>query len=262
MKTLNNEIFVQRGETFSIDRTIENKDTTPFIISSEIANPYFLLTVSSTRYEQEKRYVYRKWISLKDFVRFKQTKIVNLKDLKSEPGEYKQSNYTGFNDSKFNSLQSFTDPVTGVVYDNLVAFGYVNNEPVLYEVGDAVFTDGTSYKYWDPDKTGNGWTDYTCRFAVMFSNQITKTWVEQNYMYSIELVSGESTLQYLRTLCEQNDIYYEDVLDVNDLVELLTEQGVEITINTKKPIVEVTFNIPLLKPTKLTVSSNINGGDV
>lgn len=260
MKTLNNEIFVQRGETFSIDRLIENKDTSPFVISSEIGNPYFLLTVSNARYEQEQRYVYRKWVNLDDFLKFKQSQIVELKTLKSDAtGSYVM--YRSFTDSKFNSLQSYTDPVSGVTYNNLVAYGYVNGELILFEVGDAVFTDGTSYKYWDSNKEGNGWTDYTCRFAVMFSTKITKDWVEQNYLYSINLVGGTSTIEYLRDECDRNELIYTNEMDASDLANLLKDNNVEVTVNINKPLVDIDFNIPLLKPTKLTVSSDLNGGE-
>ena len=56
-----NEMTVQRGETFTIDRLIVNRDGSPFIISSKYKNPYILLTVASTKYNQNNRYVANWW---------------------------------------------------------------------------------------------------------------------------------------------------------------------------------------------------------
>ena len=82
MKTLNNEITVHREETFTMEKIVQNKDGSPYIISNKLNNPYWLLSISTTRYEQENRYVKNYWLSLKDHPRFTNTRAVNLKSLK------------------------------------------------------------------------------------------------------------------------------------------------------------------------------------
>lgn len=241
MKTLNNQIFVQRGETFSIDRAIENKDGSPYVICSEINNPYFLLTVTSTRYEQEDRYMLRKWIDLSTVPRFKQTKIVDLRDYNK-------------------TFDDITEVTTYEEYENVLFYVTEGDKLILYQVGDAVFTDGESYKYWDPNKTENGWTDYKCRFVVMFSSSITKNWVEQNYCYSINLVGGESSENVLREICDNNDILYTS--DKTSLKKLLDDLNIEYDKSLfKRPLINISADIVVLKPTKLTVSSNLQGGN-
>ena len=104
-------------------------------------------------------------------------------DLKKSAGST-EAMYTGFDDPDIQSLLSFP----GV--DNVCAYGWIGDKAHYYQVGDAIFTDGTNYKYWDPEKTSNGWTDYKAlRIVVPFANYITKDWEEQNYKYSIRGVA-------------------------------------------------------------------------
>lgn len=79
MQLKGNEMTVTRGETFTIDRTIVNRDGSPFVISSEWNNPYILITVSSSSYNQENRYVLNVWLSLKDVPVFHNTTILEAK---------------------------------------------------------------------------------------------------------------------------------------------------------------------------------------
>lgn len=79
MQLKGNEMTVTRGETFTIDRTIVNRDGSPFVISSEWNNPYILITVSSSSYNQENRYVLNAWLSLKDVPAFHNTTILEAK---------------------------------------------------------------------------------------------------------------------------------------------------------------------------------------
>ena len=41
MKSFNNELIIHHGETFTIDKTVQNKDGSPYIISSELENYIF-----------------------------------------------------------------------------------------------------------------------------------------------------------------------------------------------------------------------------
>ena len=70
MKTFNNEVVIHRGETFSMDKLVENKDGSPYIVSNKLQNPYVLVSVSTTRYEQNKRYLLNQWLPLSNKVRF------------------------------------------------------------------------------------------------------------------------------------------------------------------------------------------------
>lgn len=255
MKTLNNDIRVHRSESWIFDRKIVNKDNSPYIISNKLNNPYFLFTVSTTRYQQDSRYLYRKWIDLSSMPRFEQTQVVNINNCKTTTGD----TITGF--SSITKLTSYTD-TSSVVHDNIICIQTIGTNTVAYQPGDCVFTDGTNYKYWDPTKTEDGWLDYECKISVIFPTSITKNWIEQTYYYSINLVSGNTTLSYLKGLCDENNISYSENSTVADLVDLLTEANVEIPINYKAPLSSIELSLPIVVPTQMQVNSNLNGGDL
>lgn len=75
MKTYRNEITVRRNESFTIDRFIVNRDGSPYVISSELHNPWFLITVASTNYNQKERYVKNYWLSTEEIPKFLITQI-------------------------------------------------------------------------------------------------------------------------------------------------------------------------------------------
>jgi hypothetical protein len=220
MKLRGNEMTIQRGETFSIDRTIVNRDGSPFIVSSEYDNPYLLITVSSTRYDVEKRYRVNWWLDLKDLPRFQYTRpkripsfdVISVID--DEPGEY------------------------------------------LYYVDDV-----TKCKYFDED---NEWHDYEFRVVHHFQNHITRDWVEQSYVYSIQLVSGMNTLEYLEELYKRviddtikgGSLSLEELyLEIKNFDETLVKD-----LDISKPITTFDTVQIILEPTKLTVMSDLNGG--
>lgn len=179
MKTFNNEIVIQQGESFTIDKYIENIDGSPYIISNQLKNPYFLLTVSTSKYAQSNRYVKNYWLSLKDFPRFYLTKPIDLTSIKIAADS---------------AIAAYSD------FPNSLPKGYINGTYVKFDsVNDAVFylTNSSGkrvYKYWctEKDVNGNtiGWTEYRCRLIKSFTFEDTEKWIAQNYVYSIRLVSG------------------------------------------------------------------------
>lgn len=174
MRTLNNEIIVHRNESFTIDKIIVNKDGSPFVISKELKNPFFLITISTTRYDQRDRYVLNYWIDLNDahnkMPRFSSTVCIDLKSLKTVEGVIK---YNNFSDITNFPLSAYIDGVERTI----------NADDCVFYVTDG---ENVQYKYYD-----NGWKDYVCRLTLPISQDVTKDWIEQSYVYSIKLVSGE-----------------------------------------------------------------------
>lgn len=166
-----NEIEVYAGENWTMSKLIENRDGSPYIISSELLNPYWLVTISSSLYNQKNRYILNKWLSLNDFPRFKNTTPVELKSI--------DPTYTFEN----------ADIPSG--YEGDETSGYAN-EAIFYEKDQ---NSVIRYKYFEYDNNEEGnysgeWVDYKCPIITSFTSDITSEWREGNYVYSIQLVGG------------------------------------------------------------------------
>jgi hypothetical protein len=78
MKLRGKEIIVHRGETFTLDMNIKNRDGSPFIIDKTIINPYLLISVSSSKYSQSNRYLSNWWLDLSHIKKFSSTIPVKI----------------------------------------------------------------------------------------------------------------------------------------------------------------------------------------
>lgn len=251
MKTLNNILVVHRNETFTLDKIVQNKDGSPYIISAELENPYWLLTVSSTRYDQKDRYIQNWWLDLSKYPRFVYTNPIDLKSFKSGAGADAAPAFSSFSD--VTSLDSFEG-----TYLNGQQITEMDADDFVYYLEDD--NNNKEYKYWST--TANGWQKYECRITKLFKQEITRLWVEQTYVYSITLMSGMSMLDYLKELCDKNKIEYNDDVTVNELYDALLNSGYKFDedFNKSSPITLFTTVKPILVPTELRVMSDIKGG--
>lgn len=217
MKTFNNELVIHRGETFSMDKVVQNKDGSPYIVSNKLQNPYVLVSVSTTRYDQNKRYLLNQWLPLSDKVRFSITEPIDLLSFKTEANGT-VSKYTSFDDVK-RELVSENESciVSGYIGDQFVYYDY--DDCVLYLQDERGVRD---YKYWNLEQ--ERLLKYEFRITCPFTQEMTSKWIEQSYVYSITLMSGE------------------------------------LPANGEPPFVNIDTVQPLLIPTKLSVLSSINGG--
>ena len=152
MKTFNNELVIHRGETFSMDKVVQNKDGSPYIVSNKLKNPYVLVAVSTTRYDQNKRYLLNLWLPLTDKVRFSITDPIDLTSFKTEANGT-VSKYTSFNDVNVRG------PVPGSGGKNCIVSGYIGDRFVFYDYDDCVLylenEQGIKeYRYWNLEQEG------------------------------------------------------------------------------------------------------------
>lgn len=244
MQTRNNEIIVHRGETWTMRKLIKNKDGSPYIISSRLNNPYWLISIASATYSQANRYVLEMWLNINDSPRFKITRPVELKSI--------NPSYTFEN----------TSIPTGYEYDEDTGKLTYANVAIFYEkLSDSVI----NYKYWEyidnEDNLYDGkWVDYKCSITLPFTKDITDNWIEQNYYYNISLVDGETLINYLNTVAEQLSIdttnisnnknaLYSSIFDIEP--NLLSE------VNIEKPLYREDNVFVILPKTKLTVRTNL-----
>ena len=218
MRNNDNNLIISRNETFTMDRVVQNRDGSPYIVSSQLNNPHILITVSSSKYRQANRYLKRFYLPLEKVPRFYYTNPINIKSLSQSllDGPY----------TDFPECQLSTDPATGKL---VFMSAYYEGNYVSFEVNDAVFyrenDDGTiSYKYWSPDVNvaGNGgkWVDYEFRFVRTFDSDFTSKLVEQTYYYCIELVAGQIDVE--------NDVIFYDYV-----APLLDNRTISVMSNLK-----------------------------
>ena len=162
MRSSNHELIIHRGETFTLDFQLTNKDGSPYIVGKDLINPHYLITIASALYRETNRRIIHYWIPVTEV--FEYTQIVNLSDIK-------------------NASDSDTPK-----YDSLPAelpSGYFNGLEVQFEEGDCVFKHDGEYYYYD-----DGWKKYESHLVVNFPGTDTSKLIEQNYFYSIRLVGG------------------------------------------------------------------------
>lgn len=220
MRNNDNNLIISRNETFTMDRVVQNRDGSPYIVSSQLNNPHILITVSSSKYRQANRYLKRFYLPVPKELTFYQTNPIDIKSLRrtiaSDP-------FTDFPDN----LTVLKDDTTGKL---VFLSAYYEGNLVSFEVNDAVFCrendDGTiSYKYWSPTVSNsvgsNGeWVDYEFRFVRTFDSDFTSKLVEQTYYYCIELVAGQIDVK--------NDVIFYDYV-----VPLLDTRTISVMSNLK-----------------------------
>lgn len=64
MKTLGDEVFIQRGEDWSLDIDVRNDFGDPYMIFKKWRNPYMVITVTAARYAQKGDYRHTWWLDL------------------------------------------------------------------------------------------------------------------------------------------------------------------------------------------------------
>lgn len=235
MVTRLNEIEVYRGESFTIHKALVNNDGSPYVISSELSNPYYLLSISNGKYSQEGRVVFNYWLSLEQYPRFYSTNIVNLADVTTDA----EGGTTLYDD--FDDIKSF--PING----------YYKGEYVTIPSTYAVFHSKGKYKYWEGE-----WKEYTCELIKTFTSDDTSEWLPMEYLYSIQLVSGISTTDVLKELCTKYNISYVDNVQAHTS---LVEAGYVFPINFEvtQPLGRIVSSVPVLVPTRLSVNEYLQG---
>lgn len=177
MRVSNHELTIRRNETFTLDKIIQNRDGSPYIITSKMQNPYFVITVSSTLYPTDDGYVYHAWLPYGG-PRFHTTVPINIGDFENDLG--------------INGFEGL--PSTLIVN--------IGGKEIKFEPDDALFyyedsSGKRTYKYpvykYD-DKNGvyeiDEWRNYECRIVHKFLQEYTRDWIEHSYYYNIELIDG------------------------------------------------------------------------
>lgn len=266
MEMNNNEIKVQQGENFNLDILLSASDTEyiPYIISSARTNPFFVITVASTKFEKNLRYVKSWWCNILSEIptddkgnytvipRFESTTpilcttITKEGDIPATP----DGNTTTEGDSKTNrNLYQYEDKT--------LSYDYVNSHyPYKYFY----------FEYNDDGTVKKVVKEYNCYIRFSFSSNETSQWESQNYLYQITLVSGvlmETELENIYTYNDGTSLITED-----EWAKLTTEQkylfvkanwptSLQPDIDIDSPLGRIEQPQVILQPTKLEVYNNL-----
>lgn len=277
MQSYENERVIQQGEDWNIDVKLSQsvQDYIPYIVSSEREHPHFVLTVASTKFEKNHRYVESWWQEIPDSQpRFKQTTPFFVGVLVADP--------TSFSDliAKADSLIK-TDISNDEPYERLYQYKLNNDGEFKY----CYTTDGTNIVI-----------GYELRMRFNILSHIpgleglqggTANWNSQEYMYQITLVSGqlmEDTLISLITSTKYSNLNWRSDLpkqsdyatteeyiaalknmlknelvrkDLFNFVKQHIPDFFQKDIDWNSNLGQIWSPIPILKPTRLRVDSNL-----
>ena len=181
MLLFGNEREIQQGEEWNLDIRVSqsNVEYIPFIISSERQNPMWAITVASTKYEKNERYVATWWLDLTDLPRFYQTVPQDL-------GEIAQG-------------QPITRPAGDAPMQALYRYTKVGDKVDL-ELGHKPYY----YVYFTEEDPNEPNHNYECVIRMQFQSEETANWGSQNYLYQITLVDTISMGDWINLAKESN----------------------------------------------------------
>lgn len=228
MRTKGNDIYVLRGETFSIDRSIKNGDGTPYRIDKRMVPEgkaaYFLLTVASEKYESDNRYLRNWWLPITDFVELPE--YIEEWDVKKQDRPAMASDKLYF----------------------------------VTEVDGRQF-----YAKYDGDE----FIEYSMRFVKHFSSEDTLEWTSRNYFYSVTLVTGQTTRDFLQSLYSEIGEVAPEYLTITQMRDYLSNKFHTVgnyereefvkNLDINRPLIEFDISRPIIPPSGLTVMSNMRG---
>lgn len=267
MRTIGNEIHLQRGEIWSLDFAVTNQKGHPYLILKNWLNPYLVITVTAARYEQPGDMRESYWLDL------------NMKYVEQADGSMQLEAL-----KRFTSAEVLWLPNGFYANDIILNYGdkLVLNKNSEFNITNFLFftdpnNDGNYvYKYVkDYSVDGMGlvnedsvtWIDYDFRIIKQFN---TKSWMEQGYLYDIKILAGESVQERIKSILSTQGISTDPLdtwsnTDWEEYISLIqnTEQREEIqTLYDEGVPLMPSYDVKgiLLEPTPIYVSANIQGG--
>lgn len=279
MQTYENERVIQQGEDWNLDIKLSQSITEyiPYIVSSQREHPHFVLTVASTKFEKNHRYVESWWQEIPDSQpRFYETIPFYVGDFTYEPQE--------FLDLRLKMPAIKDDPPKYRLYQYTVNGGEMQ---YCYRSTDTGNMNGALVK--------DGYDMYV-RFNILSHlpgykgiKGGTSQWNAQEYMYSITLVSGQlmsdtiaeaidnyPNLNWRTDMKRRSDYpdgdegyeqfraYIADFIktdtireDLFNFIKLHIPTFFQEDIDWNSNLGRIWSPIPILKPTKLKVDSNL-----
>lgn len=245
MENNGNELFVQQGESWNLDKVLSssNREYIPYIVSSERINPFFVVTVASTKFEKNLRYVKSWWNSPDE---------MNIPTFyQTVPEDYGEISRTSVIPTNATTL--------GDTKDRRYLYRYtLSSESIDPDVGHKPY----HYFYYDfsTDENGILVLDYECKLTFNFRSEDTAEWTGQNYLYQITLVSGELMADTLDAiyLAKGAPSDWPDTLEARyNYVKVQWPDELQSDIDVDSPLGRIDIPEPILPPTALRVYNNL-----
>lgn len=252
MEMYGNEIRVQQGEDFNLDIKLSASqiEYIPFIVSSKRANPFFVITIASTKYEKNLRYVKSWWNDI-------------LTDNET-PTFYQTTPYNYGEISEDSSLPSLPPILKGTTStetpETRLLYQYtIETEEVDKQLGHRPY----HYFYFEYDEHGGAMRvdDYECHIRFNFTTNETSEWGSQNYMYQITLVSGELMTDTLEAIAIAHGMpidWPENNIEAQyKYIKVRWPNEFQEDIDASSPLGRIEAPEVILPPTKLQVFNNL-----
>ena len=159
MRIVGNKLIARRNRGDTITFRLEYENGDPFVIASGWDNPHFVMTIASSRYSQEQRYIKSWWLSLttENFIRVEQTDIYLDTTINPEDPDKPSLDPANW---------AFTR-IVRVIYQGINYFWYSN---------------------------GEDWIPYDApTIRIVFTVQDASEWIEQNYRWDCSIMAGTLT---------------------------------------------------------------------
>ncbi len=220
MKSLGNTLYITRGETFVLGRSVcKSNGYTPYVLSSNVQNPYIVITVQSDNFKADGSYKHTFWLDISDYLRFTITNVV---------------------------------PLTTALLSNS-DIGCGTAQYCVYEVPDDNQDSGYAYYY---SADGKNLTEYEgFNFKKVFTAQETSEWIEQQYLYNIKLIGGVTTTETLTGLYQSTFPDYKLPSAESTMYEQIKKVRPDLVegIDYNKPLATITTQEVLQKTSKIIV---------
>ena len=202
MRIYNDEIQIMRGETWNFDVQLTAYSGAPFILSNQLKNPYFLLTISSLKYPVEDRIVRNYWCKCTSGIiprRFFTTAVVPVSNTFIKTYE---------------NAEAFSTAIKSVTNLTQIDESELENAAVYSTIVD------DTVNYWMFEKDGEAYkpVKYECRFTVNFQSFDTSEWIEEEYSFAMKLVDFVAD-----KVVKDNYSPFEDRLDRLGLYQFVQE---------------------------------------
>lgn len=272
MRMVGNEVYIQRGETWSLDFSVTNKKGHPYVVLKNWRNPYLAITVSAALYEQRGDFRETYWLDLKQRYVEQRDGSMALENLKTFISGEVLWLPNGFYATDAITLYGANSENGKIVLDPTSDFDIKN---FLFFCDP--FSDGNySYRYitkYELDEDGHivedsvEWAEYDFRIIKHFT---TKDWMEQNYLFDVKVLAGESVQEHIAAILDtQGTDYKSFVVWTNEdweryiaLIqdETLRTQAKELYDEGAPLMPSYDTKGLLIEPSTIHVSVNIQGG--